>query len=83
MHQPELEMFQIAQAAVDQPGRPARRPSGKVVFFEQDDREPAQGGIAGNGRAVDTSADDGEIEPALIEIGGHQTFHGYIVRPIA
>ena len=44
-HQPEFELFEVAQPAVKEFGRAAGRPGGEVACFEQGDRQPASGGV--------------------------------------
>ncbi len=81
-HQLELEMFEIAQSAMDQTSGPACGSGREIVFFQQDDRQPAQRGISRDCRAIDSSANNGEVEAASIEIGRHHAFHIRIVRRI-
>ena len=40
-----------------------RRGAGReIVLLDQQDAQPAAGGVAGNARAIDAAADNGEIE---------------------
>ncbi len=64
--QRNLAVLEIAQAAVDQPARNRRAPAAHVVLVEHDDLESAQRRIAGDARAIDTSADDREVECAAV-----------------
>ena len=54
---------QVAQPAVDQLRRRARRARGEVVALDESDPEPVPGGHLGDARADDPAADDEEIEP--------------------
>ena len=60
--QPELEMLEVAQPAVDQLGAPLRGRRGDVALLDQEHLEAAPGGIARDAGAVDAGADDEEIE---------------------
>ena len=62
--QPEVEPFQVTQAAVDQFGRARRSAAGKIVLLDQGDHSPAQGQVAGDAGAGDAAADDQRIEAA-------------------
>ena len=44
-HQPEVEVLQVAQAAVDHLRRAARGAAREVVALDERDREPARGGV--------------------------------------
>ena len=61
-HQAEPSLLEIAQAAVDELRGGGRCAGGKVVLLDQQDAQPAAGGIAGNPGAIDAAADNGEIE---------------------
>ena len=61
-HQPKPSLLEIAQPAVNELGRGRRRAGGKVVLLDQQDAQPAAGGVAGNPRAIDAAAHNGEIE---------------------
>jgi len=60
--QPEFVVFEIAQAAMHQLGRPGRRPAGQVIHFTKKNRVAPARRIARDAAAVDTASDDGEIE---------------------
>ncbi len=62
VHQPEGGMLEIAKAAVDQLGRGRGGAGGEIVLLDQQHAQAAAGGVAGNPRAVDAAADDGEVE---------------------
>ena len=60
--QPELVIFEIAQAAMDQLAAARRGALGEIVLLAQQHLEAAAGGVAGDAGAVDAAADDDEIE---------------------
>ena len=60
--QPEVEVLEVAKAAVDELARPARRPAGVVATLEQGDAVAARRGVEGDAGAGDASADDGDVE---------------------
>ena len=60
-HQTKLEMFEVAQAAMDELGRCRGGPAGEIVLLEQDHAEAAAGGITGDAAAIDPAADHREI----------------------
>ena len=59
--QAKLIIFEVAQAAVDQLGRPGRRPAGQVVHFTKENGKSASCGVAGDAAAVNSAANDGEV----------------------
>ncbi len=59
--QAKLIIFEVAQAAVDQLGRPGRRPARQVVHFTKENGKSASCGVAGDAAAVNSAADDGEV----------------------
>ncbi|OIQ76294.1 hypothetical protein GALL_420270 [mine drainage metagenome] len=61
-HQRELEMLEIAQAAVNQFGRRRRGVRAEVVALAQQHAQAASGEVAGDAGAVDAAADDGGVE---------------------
>ena len=60
--QPELVIFEVAQAAMDQLAAARRGALGEVVLLAQQHLEAAAGGVAGDAGAVDAAADDDEVE---------------------
>ena len=60
--QPELVIFQIAQAAMHELGRPGRRPARQIIHFTKENRISAAGRIARDAAAIDAAANDGEVE---------------------
>ena len=61
-HESELEVLEIAQAAMDQLGRGRRRSAGIIPLLGEHHLQPAACGVAGNGGAVNAAADDEDIE---------------------
>ncbi len=61
-HQPQPSLLEVAQPAMDQLGRGRRRSRCEVVLLDQQNAQAPPGGIAGNACAIDTAADNGEIE---------------------
>ena len=61
-HEAEPAVLEIAQAAVDELGGGGRGAGGEIVLLDQEDAQAAAGGVAGDARAVDAAADDGEVE---------------------
>ena len=60
--QPELVIFEIAQAAMHQFRRPRRGAAGQVVHFTKENRVSPAGRIAGDAAAIDAAANDREVE---------------------
>ena len=60
-HQPEFEMLEIAQSAMDELGRRRGGPTGEVVHFGKEDRIAAAGSIARDAASVDAAADDENV----------------------
>src|SRR5205807_5966990 len=60
--QPELIIFEIAQPAMHQLGRPGRRPARQVIHFTQENGIAPAHRIARDAAAVDAASDDGEVE---------------------
>ena len=61
-HQPELVMFEVAQAAMDQLGRGRGGGAGEIVHLAETDLQPTADGIAGDTGAIDAAANDEQIE---------------------
>ena len=59
--QPELVVFEVAQAAVDELGRARRGGAGEIALLEEHDLQAAAGGVARDAAAVDAAADDREV----------------------
>ena len=57
-HQGELAIFEVAQAAVDEPGGPGRRAGRDVGRVDDDDRRPGQGKFPGDRGPVDAGPED-------------------------
>ena len=58
----EVEVLQVAQAAVDELGRAARRAGGVVGALDERDAVAARGGVERDAGARDAAADDDEVE---------------------
>jgi hypothetical protein len=65
--QPEVEVLQVAKAAVDELARAAGGPRGVVVALQQRDAVAARGGVERNAGAGDPAADDHHVELLLAE----------------
>ncbi len=80
----ELELLEVAQAAVDQLRRAARGPGSPVALLDQRDREPAARRVEGGAGADDAAADHDEVEfvalPRVFEIA--RTLRGIESRRI-
>ncbi len=61
-HQAELELLQIAKAAVEQLGRATRRPGRDVARLDQCDGQPAGGRVERGASAGDAAADHHDVE---------------------
>ncbi len=64
-NQAKLVIFEIAQAAMHQLGRPGRRPARQIVHFAQENRVAAAHRVTRDAAAVNTASDDGEVENTL------------------
>ena len=62
VHQVQLELLQVAQAAVDQLAGPAGRAGGQVAGLDQGHLEPAGRGVQGRAGAGHPAADDQDVE---------------------
>ena len=60
-HQPQVEVLQVAQTAVDQLGRAAARPRGEVGLLHQGHAVPAGGRVQSHPGAGDPAADDEHV----------------------
>src|ERR1700731_67238 len=60
--QPELVIFEIAQPAMHELGRPGRGPTRQIIHFTKENRISAPGRIARDTAAVDAAPNDCEIE---------------------
>ena len=61
-HQPYFQLFQVAQATVDELGGAAGSAGGKILHFQQAHPHSARGGIQGNARASDAAANNQHIQ---------------------
>jgi hypothetical protein len=62
VHQMQLELLQVAQAAVDQLAGSTGRAGSQVTSLDQGDLEPTGGGVEGGAGAGDPAADDQHVE---------------------
>ena len=60
--QTKLVIFEIAQAAMHQLGRPGRRPARQIVHFTKENGIAAPGRVARDAAAIDTAANDREVK---------------------
>src|ERR1700736_6720998 len=65
--QPELVIFQVSQAAMNQLRRPRRRPAGQIIHFTKKNRITPARRIARDTAAVDAATDDSEVENPIQE----------------
>ena len=65
----EKAVLEIAQAAVNEPGRTARCAARKIVFLHERDAQSAQCGVASDAAAGNSAADDQNIELVACERG--------------
>ncbi len=63
--QPELVIFQIAQAAMHELGRPGRGPAGQVIHFAQENGIAPADRIARDTAAVDAATNDRKVENSV------------------
>src|SRR5690606_39525634 len=59
---PIFAVFEVPQPAVNQLGRTPRRTEPEVLLFEEGDAQPRPGGFERDPAAVDSPANDGEVE---------------------
>src|SRR3954447_3608705 len=63
--QTKLVVFEIAQAAVYEFGRPGRRPARQIIHFAQENRIAPPGRVARDTAPVNAASDDREIEKSV------------------
>ena len=61
-NQAELVIFEVAQAAMYELGRPGRRPARQVIHFTKENGVSTARRIARDAAAIDTPSDDREVE---------------------
>src|SRR3979409_573269 len=61
-YQTKLVIFEIAQAAVHELGRPGRRPARQVIHFTKENGIAPPGRVARDAAAIDAATDDSEVE---------------------
>src|SRR5437763_13470580 len=59
--QAKLVIFEIAQPAMHQLGRPGRRPARQVIHFTEENGISPARRIARDAAAIDAASDDGEV----------------------
>ena len=62
MDEAELELFEVAQATVDEFAGPAGRPGREIACLDERDRESPGGGIERRTDTGDAAADDQDVE---------------------
>src|ERR1700710_2640099 len=65
--QPEFVIFEVAQPAMHELGRPRRRAAGQVIHFTKENRISAPNRIARDAAAVDAAPNDREVEYSVQE----------------
>ena len=68
-HEAELQLLEVAQAAVDQLARARRRAGGEVARLDQRHRQTARGGVERAARPRHPAADDEHVERLLAHPG--------------
>ena len=63
VHQPELELLQVAQAAVHQPGGARGGAGGEIIGLDQGHRQPSGRGVQRRAGTGDPASDDEHVEP--------------------
>src|SRR5215469_4833362 len=61
-NQADLTEFQVAKTAMNDPGRAAGGPGGKIVLLDQQNAAATLRTLAGDGHAIDAAANDQDIE---------------------
>jgi hypothetical protein len=67
LHQRQLSVFQIAQAAVNDAGRTAGDARSEVVLLDQQRALPGPRAFARQSHAIDAAADDYDLEVLIIQ----------------
>ena len=67
VHEPDLALLQVAQAAVDELGGLRRRARGEVVALDERRAKAAGGGVEGDADAGDAAADHQDVERVVGE----------------
>ena len=66
-HEFDVELLQVAEAAVDEFGGAARCSGRKVPLFDESDGQSSRDSIEGTPNSGDTTADDDDIESSTVE----------------
>jgi hypothetical protein len=61
-NQPKLVIFEVAQPAMYQLGRPGRRPARQIIHFTKENRIAPARRIARDAAAIDTATNDSEVK---------------------
>src|SRR5665647_3629781 len=64
-HQTKLVIFEIAQPAMHQLGRPGRGPAGQVIHFAEKNGIAATGRVARDAAAINAAPNDCEVENSI------------------
>src|SRR5436309_10063018 len=67
-HQPDLSMFQVTQAAVNNSRGPAGRAGGKIILLHQQRALAPLRTLARNGHAVDAAADHQNVKALVFRL---------------
>ena len=80
--QPEFRVLQVAQASVDNPGGAARGAGGKIVLLDEQGSAAGSGALAGNGDAIDATADHDDREALAFQWLSRQMLNhkGRVIR---
>ena len=80
-------MLQVAQTAVDDPGRTAGSAAGKVVLFDEQHALSASGALARNRGSVDAAANNDNFETFAFQArpgcAAHQHSHSMRLNAVA
>ena len=72
VHQSDAALGEIAQAAVQQPARPAAGAEGQIVLFDQSHSQPAHRRVACHARPHDSAAHDEHVERLACHVFGRR-----------
>src|SRR5205823_4961902 len=71
-HEPDLEVLEVAEPAVNEPRGRAARATGEIVALDEEHREPRERGLARDRGAVDAPADHDHVERSARGRGGRR-----------
>jgi len=69
VHESDVALLQVSEAAVDELGRLRRRPAREVVALDERDPQAPRGGVERDPAAGDPAADDEEVELLGLQAG--------------